>query len=237
MLLNEITEQVIQEFATEIPAPSPHIWKKECVSLRKDVKVFYQSEQSRSSIPKYLELELHKETGLFRLELSEELTLPIKGFVDRVDEITPHRYKIIDYKSGGTRKYKVNEFFSGGTQLQHALYALAVEQLLRNSGVDSDAKVVESAYVFPSEKGMGHEVVRMQNRKEDLAQLVQHMLDAMSEGVFPPTKDKQNCTWCDYRGVCGSKACFSVFPGAENERGNAGFSRFVNEGHGAASSS
>lgn len=53
---------------------------------------------------------------------------------------------------------------------------------------------------------MGGEVVRVQNRKEDLAKVVQHMLDAMRDGVFPPTKDPMNCNWCDYQGVCDGHA-------------------------------
>jgi CRISPR/Cas system-associated exonuclease Cas4 (RecB family) len=197
---------VLQEYTESIPAPSTQIWQKECEGIRQDVRIFYANEQGRTSTPKYLELELHRDAGLFHLELSEELTLPIKGYVDRVDEIAPHQYKILDYKSGGTKKYKANEFFSGGTQLQHALYAAAVEQYLRESGLDSAAEVVESAYVFPTEKGMGDEVVRLQNRKEDLAKLIQHMLDAMRDGVFPPTKDPMNCNWCDYQGVCDGQA-------------------------------
>lgn len=205
-LLLALTEQVLQEYTEAIPAPSTQIWQKESESIRQDVKIFYANEQGRTSTPKYLELELHRDAGLFHLELSEELTLPIKGYVDRVDEIAPHQYKILDYKSGGTKKYKANAFFSGGTQLQHALYAIAVEQYLRESGLDSAAEVVESAYVFPTEKGMGNEVVRLQNRKEDLAKLIQHMLDAMQGGVFPPTKDPMNCNWCDYQGVCDGHA-------------------------------
>jgi ATP-dependent helicase/nuclease subunit B len=206
-LLQNLAEKVLQEYTHSIPAPSTQIWQKECESIRQDVKIFYANEQGRSSTPRYLELALHEAAaGLFQLELSEELTLPIKGYVDRVDEIAPHQYKVLDYKSGGTKKYKANEFFSGGTQLQHALYAEAVEQYLRESGLDPSADVVESAYVFPTERGMGGEIVRVQNRKGDLAKLIQHMLDAMRDGVFPPTKEPMNCNWCDYQGVCDGHA-------------------------------
>lgn len=206
VLLLRLTEKELQANTESIPAPSTQIWLKECEAIRQDVRIFYANEQARASKPKYLELELHQAAGLFHLELSEELTLPIKGYVDRVDEIAPHQYKIIDYKSGGAKKYKANDFFSCGTQLQHALYATAVEQYLLESGLDPEAEVVESAYVFPTEKGMGNEVVRLQNRKDDLAKLVQHMLDAMRDGVFPSTKEPMNCNWCDYQGVCDGQA-------------------------------
>jgi ATP-dependent helicase/nuclease subunit B len=205
-LLKDITEQVISETVEQIPAPSPHVLEKECAGIRKDVQIFLNSELKRTSLPKYLELALHKEDGHFELELSEELTLPIKGYIDRVDETAPSQYKIFDYKTGSPKYYKPNEFFSGGTKLQHALYAVALEQWLKKSGLDPNAEVMESAYFFPTEKGMGEEVPRRQNRREDLAKLTQSMLDAMRHGVFPPTMDPKNCKWCEFAKVCTNHA-------------------------------
>ncbi|WP_222429927.1 PD-(D/E)XK nuclease family protein [Paenibacillus cremeus] len=205
--LKELTEQVIQHFREQIPEPSEHIFRKECDSIRKDVSSFYVNEQRRSTIPAYMELQLHEsEESPMLLELSDELTLPIRGFVDRVDAVRPHHYKIFDYKTGSPRRYKQNECFSGGKQLQLSLYGLAVEQWMRQTGFDPEAKVIESSYYFPTEKGMGEEVGRPQDRRKELTSLVVAMLDAMKQGLYPPTKDPKNCTWCDYKDVCDSHA-------------------------------
>ncbi|WP_207953341.1 PD-(D/E)XK nuclease family protein [Paenibacillus agricola] len=202
--LNEITEEVIRQYAEEVPAPSTHIFHKEAESIRKDVKIFYASEQRRASIPVFTELQLHRDDAPLQVEFSGELSMPIRGFVDRVDRIAPHQYKIYDYKTGNPRKYKQNECFSGGTQLQLSLYGLAVEQWMKETGFDPEAQVVASAYYFPTERGMGEEVSRPQNHREDLASLLQSMLEAMRTGLYPPTIDPKGCTWCDYRSVCDS---------------------------------
>jgi RecB family exonuclease len=140
------------------------------------------------------------------VRLGEELSLRLKGFVDRIDETAPHEYRIIDYKTGSSGKYKDNAFFAGGTQLQHALYAAAAEQWLRLTGIDAEARVTESAYIFPTMKGVGREVVRVQNKRRELAQVVRGLLLSMEQGLFVPTGDAARCRWCDYNGVCGAQA-------------------------------
>ncbi|WP_261303980.1 PD-(D/E)XK nuclease family protein [Paenibacillus andongensis] len=205
-LLHAITEEVIQLYLVQVPAPSAHIFQKEAASILKDVEIFYANEQHRTSIPVFTELQLHGEELPMQLELSDELTIPIRGYVDRVDEIAPHRYKIFDYKTGNPRKYKQNECFSGGTQLQLPLYGAAVEQWMRESGFDPEAQVVDSAYYFPTERGMGEEVSRSQTRRDDLTSLLQAILGSMKHGVFPPTNEPKICSWCEYRVVCGAHA-------------------------------
>lgn len=218
-LLRIITEQIIGQYAEEVPAPSEHILSKEAESIRKDADIFFAGEKNRTTIPVYTELQLHGDDSPLQLKISEEWSLPIKGFVDRVDEITPHRYKIYDYKTGNPRKFKQNECFSGGTQIQLPLYGLAVEQWMKETGVDGQAQVVESAYLFPTERGMGEEINRPQNRREDLKALLGAMLGAMKQGLYPPANDSKICIWCDYNAVCGSHA--EQFADKRDAAGNA----------------
>jgi ATP-dependent helicase/nuclease subunit B len=205
-LLSKITEEALLEYEQLVPAPSPHIKSKEANSIRRDTAVFFRNEQQRLSAPIHLELQLHSEEAPFQVEIGDELTLPMKGFVDRIDRLAPHQYKIYDYKTGSPSKYKANEYFSKGTQLQHALYAAAVEQWMHREGIDPGAEVVESAYYFPTERGMGEEVVRPQNRREDFVQIISHMTNAIRNGLFPPTYEPSRCTYCDYQAVCAGHA-------------------------------
>lgn len=141
-----------------------------------------------------------------------ELTLPdgmqvkLKGFVDRVDRIGPHEYRIIDYKTGNMKKYASAEYFRGGTQLQHALYSIAVEQWLHVTGKDIEARVTEAEYSFPTVRGRGEYVRRKQDRREELGDIISKLLDSMNQGLFIPAKDVNTCTWCKYQSVCGSHA-------------------------------
>lgn len=204
--LMEITDQTICEYKSQVPPPSPHIFFKECETIRQDVTIFYQMEQKRQGKPLYFELELTRGGEPMEVLLDNDLVIKMKGFVDRVDEIGPHTYKIYDYKTGSPKKYDENEYFSQGTQLQHALYAVAVEQWLQNTGIDPNARVMESAYYFPTERGKGEEVSRVQNRRAELSELVKHLLTSMESGAFPATKESKRCTYCDYRLVCGNES-------------------------------
>ncbi|WP_054939216.1 PD-(D/E)XK nuclease family protein [Paenibacillus ihuae] len=200
--LQEITEQVIREYETKVPPPTPHIFHKECDSLRRDVAIFYQMEQKAEGRPRFFELELTIDGQPMSVMLDNGLVIRMKGFVDRVDEIGPHKYKIYDYKTGSPAKYDENEYFSQGTQLQHALYAVAVEQWLKHTGMDTEARVVESAYYFPTERGKGDEVSRVQNKTVELSELVGHLLASMESGTFTATTELKRCSYCDYGVVC-----------------------------------
>ncbi|MBP3966258.1 PD-(D/E)XK nuclease family protein [Paenibacillus lignilyticus] len=215
-LLMKITKETIQEYQVMVPPPSLHIFHKESEAIRKDVEVFYKVELERMTKPRYFELELEEEGGPLTVELENGLVIRLKGFVDRVDEIRPHHYKIFDYKTGRPSKYDENDYFAQGTQLQHALYAVAVEQWLRTKGIDVNAQVVESAYYFPTERGKGEEVSRIQDRRAELSKLLSSMLHNIESGVFVPTTEVSNCKWCDYREVCSNETALIEVRGAAN---------------------
>ncbi|HZG57008.1 PD-(D/E)XK nuclease family protein [Paenibacillus sp.] len=205
--LDDYCEKELAKTAERIPAPSPHIYEKERESIRRDVEVFWRMEQRRRSRARWLELELHREDGAFLLDLGDGDVLPIRGIVDRIDETEPHRYKIIDYKTGQPKYYEEGSFFAGGAQLQHALYALAAEQWMRREGADPEGVVLEAAYAFPTERGLGEEALRPQaGRRDETVALLRRMLESIRGGLFPPTEKPELCRRCDYAGVCGSHA-------------------------------
>ncbi len=206
-----IVEAVIRENALSIPAPNQHVFNKECEEIRRDAEIFYLQEIGRTDQPYFFELELAAQDGEpMEIQLLGGKQFKLKGFVDRVDRIGPHEYRIIDYKTGSTSKYKATAYFSGGTQLQHAIYSIAVEQWLCETGRDPEAKVTEAEYYFPTERGRGEKVTRLQNRREDLASVVAKLLDSRNRGVYIPAKDSMVCRWCDYPAVCGSHAEWMV---------------------------
>ncbi|MCI3922276.1 PD-(D/E)XK nuclease family protein [Paenibacillus sp. TRM 82003] len=200
-------ERKLREASERIPAPSAHVFEKEGESVRQDVDVFFRMEAKRTSSPAWFELELHRGGEPFALEVAEDFVMPMKGFIDRIDRVAPHRYKIIDYKTGNPKMYEEGAFFAGGTQVQHALYALAAEQWLRTSGNDPDAVVEEAAYAFPTRRGLGEEVIRSQKgRREETASLLRAAAASIRSGAFPPTDRPEWCRYCDYSAVCGSHA-------------------------------
>ncbi len=215
-LLFEVTERVINIYTDSVPAPSPHIWRRECEGIRRDMAMFYTRElENTHTLPRFLEYPIHDGDEPFIVHIADDVKLPLKGFVDRIDEIAPHQYKIYDYKTGKSSNYREQDYYAGGKQLQHAIYALAVEQKLRSSGIDPQAEVKEAAYLFPTERGLGNEVNRLQNHREQLSELIRHMLKAMNDGVYPPALDPKACTYCDFKDVCGSHADWMKVKAAE----------------------
>ncbi|TMV52622.1 PD-(D/E)XK nuclease family protein [Paenibacillus mesophilus] len=207
-LLQYIAEEQLANYKRLIPAPSQHILLKESGEIRQDVEWFYNEELIKTTRPCYFEQELTIDGEPMQLKLTDGSTITIKGFIDRIDQIEPHSYRIIDYKTGNPNKYRENGHFAGGTQLQHALYALAAEQWLRDTGRDKDARVTESAYYFPTARGVGREVVRLQDKRELLTGVVRNLLISMEQGVYIPTEDAKRCRYCDYATVCVNHSAF-----------------------------
>jgi ATP-dependent helicase/nuclease subunit B len=207
-LLQSITEEQLTNFMRLFPAPSQHILLKESSEIRQDVEWFYNEELTKTTRPCFFEQELTIDGEPMQLKLTDGSIITIKGFIDRIDQIEPHSYRIIDYKTGSPNKYRENGNFAGGTQLQHALYALAAEQWLKDTGKDKDAQVTESAYYFPTARGVGREVVRLQDKREVLTGLVRNLLTSMEQGVYIPTEDAKRCRYCDYATVCVNHAAF-----------------------------
>lgn len=205
-LLDALTEQAIRQWTEAVPAPSPAVHRRECRQIRRDVDVFFLVEQERTErVPLQVEFPIHDGDAPFETVLADDVRIFLRGFVDRIDAVEPHRYRIIDYKTGRSDGYRDNDAFAGGTQLQHALYAAAVEQKFRRDGTDPAAEVAVSSYRFPTEKGLGEEAERRRD-PEKLAALLRNMLGAINAGMFPPTDDPGMCAWCDYRDACGAHA-------------------------------
>lgn len=174
--------------------------------MLRDVEVFYRMEVQSKTTPRFFEQELIVDGQPLHLELGDDMTISLRGVVDRIDQVAPHQYRIIDYKTGSPRSYKESGMFAGGTQLQHALYAMGTELWLRQTGVDPEAKVLEAAYVFPSERGHGQVIARSQTERQQVTEVIRRILQSMDKGLFLPTSNPEVCRYCDYAAVCGDHA-------------------------------
>ncbi|GIO67477.1 recombinase RecB [Paenibacillus cookii] len=204
--LLRIAEETILLYAERIPAPSPHVFERERQAMLRDVDVFYRMELQAKTAPRFFEQELIVDGQPLHLELGEDMAITLRGIVDRIDQVAPHQYRIIDYKTGSPRSYKENGVFAGGTQLQHALYAMGTELWMRQTGVDSDAKVLEASYVFPSERGHGQVIARPQTERNRVTAVIRGILLSMEQGLFIPASNPAVCRYCDYAAVCGEHA-------------------------------
>jgi len=141
--------------------------------------------------------EFEKKFGPVALRLSERLTLSVKGRIDRIDS-DGKRARILDYKTGKAY-HKKDDRFDGGEALQLPLYALAAEQLLKQT-------VVSSEYAYLTAKGE-YRYVRftreaLHNRAGELAQILETFAEMLRKGEFPQYTARNRCVWCDYRPIC-----------------------------------
>jgi len=137
------------------------------------------------------------------IALGTSASLPLRGSIDRVDEAPDGTFLIWDYKTGGTWGHREGMGLRGGRQLQHALYALALEALLARAG--RSGRVSTAGYFFPGRKGEGQRM-RMVIDPEETRRIIRTLLDLLRDGAFPHTAGQEDCKFCDYEEVCGGAA-------------------------------
>ena len=215
-LIERLAEKLISTYKEEIPPPGEAVYEQERKQLLKTALVFLRVEEEhcKQCTPLFFELAFgfgeDSESGMcmkepVQISLGNGKSIRLRGRIDRVDKIGDHDYEIWDYKTGSTYGHTDIGCFSGGKTMQHALYALAAEIILRDAGDDKSAVVKRSGYFFPSEKGTGKRLARSRNDKA-LGEILNSLCDVMKAGLFLPSNDKNSCTFCKYTGVCDGDA-------------------------------
>ncbi|KGK89159.1 hypothetical protein DP73_11425 [Desulfosporosinus sp. HMP52] len=233
--LYEIADELISQKKVSVPPPSELVYDYERKSILDSCRIFLKSEEIEScdDAPKYFELTFGMHPGetnnnenfeAVTIELPNDKRFFLRGKIDRVDE-SAKGLKIWDYKTGSTFGYSDKEYFKGGRQLQHGLYALAVERLFSEKELHANSKVILSGYIFPTQKGEGKRVVRLQVRRDSLYEILNHLFTLLSEGTFVMTDDENDCHYCDYRDACNrhsrsqkglDKMMIDIFRGLRN---------------------
>lgn len=222
-LILKIAETVIDEFRRQIPPPNDVVFDIEKRDILESCLIFLASEEENydGGIPVEFELAFGLDDNGYppvEIRLGGERTLLLSGKIDRVDKLDENIYRIVDYKSGGTYGFSDRDFFKQGRQLQHALYAYALEVLLRNKNNAGDVKVREGVYLFPTRKGEGRRFIRVQRDRTKLIKLLNNLFDIIEEGVFAPTENTGDCHWCDYRQVCRVHRLVNVIQAKRNDQ-------------------
>jgi len=213
--LETIAMEEVEQWRGEVPPSSELAFSREIKDIRQTLEVFLRDEEERCKkvAPVFFELSfgtsLEKRCGTMVEEpvdivLNKGGSFNLRGRIDRVDQSGEHEYEVWDYKTGSSYAYKEEGYLNQGKQLQHALYAVAAEILLRRKQ-DKKAKVVRSGYFFPSPKGEGLRIEKAQLNRDELYEVLEDLFELFRTGVFPATYDKANCRYCDYVKICGGE--------------------------------
>jgi len=212
-MMMEMADELVDSYKQRVPPPSQVVFDREVADIYRCCELFLTGEEGETSTPVYFEVPFGMgsravaEAGCgladpVEVKLMDGSIILLRGKIDRIDRIRDNVYSVWDYKTGGTYGYEDHQFLRRGRQLQHALYAIAAEQVISHTVPGSSPRVEISGYYFPTEKGEGRRVSRVQSDQVILCQALSHLFDLMAVGTFVAAEDGDKCTFCDYRQVC-----------------------------------
>ncbi|WP_284035909.1 PD-(D/E)XK nuclease family protein [Neobacillus sp. 114] len=197
-----LATSLVEQQKEVLPPPNERIFLREMNDILECCKIFLKEEERHSEEYEAIDFEYSfgiggKEPAVIKLPSGE---LRISGIIDRVDRSSDGTYHIIDYKTGSTYGYKKNGAFKGGRQLQHMIYALAIEQHLQLG----EGAVEESSYYFPTVKGMAERFTRKQDAtlRTNGLDILEKLIDVIKHGHFEMTDDIEDCKYCEFKLVC-----------------------------------
>lgn len=222
-LIQEIAEQCIQKMREEIPPPSEGIFQHEKSEIMESLQVFLAAEHSRTYQVKPILFEaafgmrprqsIKDQTKKVGEGIEDSVEIPvegknilrIRGKIDRVDRIGQNLYRVIDYKTGNYANYENLICFGRGQTLQHVLYSVAAECILKKLKLDDTPKVVKSGYYFPTRRGEGREILIEREKWSEYTSLLQVLMNILKQGFFLISPDAF-CDYCEFAPICGTKA-------------------------------
>jgi RecB family exonuclease len=176
--------------AARIPPPSHAVLAAELAALRDDVGCW--ARMAREDAPRWLHLEYRFEPGG---DDAGTAAVPLRGVIDRVDEVGPGRLRLVDYKTGRADGYRHARPLDGGRRVQHVVYAVAARRLL---GTEVEA----AEFHFPTRAGRNERIrLPLPGEAESVA-LLARMASLAAEGPYLPTDDAADCRFCDFASVC-----------------------------------
>ncbi|MEW5953386.1 MAG: PD-(D/E)XK nuclease family protein [Bacillota bacterium] len=232
-MIMKMAEELIGDYKKRIPPPSDVVYNHEAREIYRCCEVFLAAEETYAAgtpvffeVPFGLGPEAVAEAGCglagpVRIDLGGGKAFNLVGKIDRIDRVGDGVYHIWDYKTGSTYGYHDHKHLCGGRQVQHALYAIAAEQVLQGL-VPGETPLVEvSGYYFPTGRGEGRRVARPQSGRKAVILALSHIFDLLDNGVFIAADHGEKCNICDYPEVCGGSGAVA----RAKELLNAGASR------------
>ena len=209
--LTALANARLSELNREMPAATPEILDRESKEFLADVELFLRGEidNGRSTPigfevsfgrPLEDEIEPLARPEPIEIDLGGGLKFRIAGRIDRIDQVGPSSFEVLDYKTGGYWRDDWKGTFKGGRLLQHALYGLATVELLRTRY--AQPQVVGGVYYFSSRKGRGQRVPIPAPSRSAIAAVLADLREVVLSGSFVHTRAESDCKFCDYTAAC-----------------------------------
>ena len=202
-LVRSWADRVTRQWKARVPPPSEGIFEKERQDMIEALDVFLIAEKKREKPVEPVAFE--KDFRDIEIPVGSGRSFRLRGRIDRIDRLAPHAYRVVDYKTGGFAPFEDLVAFHQGRAVQHALYALAVEEIFKREGVDPSPSVTESGYYFPTRRGEGREIMVECFDRKKLRELLAALFALVEKGYFiaGPGAD---CRFCDFAPICGGSS-------------------------------
>jgi ATP-dependent helicase/nuclease subunit B len=206
--MDDIVKEEFNHKRLEVPCPMEELYINELEKALKISEKFaektYLDMERRGWTPLAVEHRFDdvKITLPSQDDADNNLEFSLKGVIDRIDDLGDGTYRIVDYKTGKKSNFEKKKY-----QLQHYLYKLAYEAVLRDEGKMGD-EVTEAYYDFPMDQSeiifKKDELVRKETKKssEELKDVLLELIMKINAGSTEPTSDVKNCNFCDYKEIC-----------------------------------
>jgi len=237
--LFEIADAAVYRWKNAIPPPTEGHLERERAAVRRIGATFLSAEERAGdrATPYRFELAFGEDgsapdadlgnTAIVRIPLSEGKAIRVRGSIDRVDRASDGSFEIWDYKTGSAWGFDAERGIDGGRRIQHALYAAAFEELLRNAG--RPASVTRSGYFFVGPRGNGRREDFGWERSRFVA-AVDALCDVIHAGAFLHAAKEDGCSFCPYESVCGGRRDASESALRKLERGDGALSTLLRLG-------
>lgn len=209
--LKGLATESIEKWREVIPPPSAFAYEREIKEILLTSQTFLKDEEERcrTVVPCFFELSfgVKSEDGqtlyeAVEIPLGGKQSFLLRGRIDRVDRCGEHLYEVWDYKTGSAYGYKESDHYKNGRQIQHLVYSMAAEELIRRH-YDSEASVVRGGYYFPGPKGEGLLIERDETRRTEGLRILKELFSLLKGGVFPSAYDSGECSFCLHAPACG----------------------------------
>lgn len=199
--LEKLLDEALDALREALPPPSPAVARSERRLLLRDLENFLRLE-SHDTSRKAMGFEVafgQDDLQGEPLARADPVTilggLPLRGRIDRIDQLADG-LEVVDYKTGRRLKIDKGRTYQGGRLLQHALYALVVEEL-------AGQRVRGSSYYFPAVHAIDERVFFPYPDKRALGALIRDVLEPLETGAFLHTdQPEQDCAYCDFQAAC-----------------------------------
>lgn len=211
--LENIALSQLEQKRKRLAPPNNLVYQHESKEILDSCRFFLHTEEKnfKGEIPTYLEFafgtrdnqneELGKKIKAVNLSLPGGKSISFQGKIDRIDKLDEDTYRIIDYKTGTPYKFSRSKYFQNGKQIQHALYALSLKKILAKAGISDFPKITEAGYYFPTLKGQGRKYFYGEERRNQVLEIIDLLLDIVAQGDFAMTQKADDFMCADYQDI------------------------------------